>query len=153
MMDKQCERFERLISDALDGEISSTDETALRTHLSQCEKCRDFQGSAILCRERLRSLPDLALDSSDSYSSVRITGTSRFWIRRVSLPIPVAAALAAFMIAGWLMALRPIAMSAAAPPSRPVLVRSVEIIRVEPAQVAPVEPSQNDSVNQKEDEI
>ncbi len=152
-MNRDCERFERLISDSLDGEISSTDEVELREHLSHCRECRGFQESAIECRERLRSLPDSASGALEWHSTASSDDKGRFWGKRVSLPVPVAAMFAALMLAGWLLALRPTGPSTTTSPPRPVLVRSVEIIRVEPAQAAPVGSGQNDSANQKEDEI
>ncbi len=152
-MEKNCEKFERLISDRLDGEISPADESALESHLARCENCRSYEASAILLRERLRSLPDLADESEVSLSEKGIERRKRLWSRRISLPLPLAAALAALMLAGWLLALGPGDVRPAPPAKRSVLVQSVEIIRAEPAQAAPAGAGTIDSVHQKEGEI
>jgi len=152
-MGRECEKVERLISDRLDGEISPADALTLQAHLNRCEECRQFEESSRLCRERLRSLPDVAVDTPTQYSSERTKGTNRFWVKRISLRIPVAAVLAVLMLTGWILALLPSGKSIETSPSHPILVKSVEVIKAQPAQVFSAKADPDNSPKTKRDEI
>lgn len=151
-MNKDCEKIERLISDRLDGEILPADELALQAHLNICEECRHFEESAKLHREHLRSLPDAAIGAPSLDSSERKKDTNGFWVRRISLRMPIAAALAVLMLSGWLLALLLNGKSTKTSPSRPILVQSVQIIKARPAQLSSVKPDYDSSLKKKEDE-
>ena len=150
---KDCDKIERLISDRLDGDISPADESILEAHLNRCVECRRFEESAKLCREQLRSLPDVEIDAIALHPSERIKSTYGFWTKRVSVRIPVAAVLAVLMLTGWLLALMPSSKSTETSIYRPIPVQSVEIIKAQPAEVSLVKLDPDNSQKKKENEI
>jgi predicted anti-sigma-YlaC factor YlaD len=63
-----------VISEALDGEASTTDILRITPHPSRCTRCRDFAAQVSAIARELRSWPDGDLEPSsqrDSWSSPR----------------------------------------------------------------------------------
>src|SRR5262249_61950424 len=51
---QECERTRASVSAALDGELSELESLRMRSHLSGCEACREFQESAQFSTTALR---------------------------------------------------------------------------------------------------
>lgn len=152
-MGRDCHKLERLISDRLDGTISPADESAVQAHLKRCEECRRFEEYAIRSRDRLHNLPDAAIDTPTVSLLRRVESANGFWVKRISLRMPVAAALAFLMLTGWALALIPDRSPTDTSSIRPTLVRSVEIIKAQPALAKSVQPDHENREKKGEDEI
>jgi predicted anti-sigma-YlaC factor YlaD len=148
-MSTSCQTYEQLISARLDGAISPADESALTDHLRNCRACREFLESVTQYRQILQSLPEV----EDEYPVLRngsmFVKPQRFWRKRLSLPMPIAAGLALVTVAGWLLALHPADEKPSTLPLNSGLVRSVEIVRVQPVMAVPVEEGDSNMVNKK----
>lgn len=126
MNTKECEYFERLLSSRLDEELPNAQKQELDNHLADCRACREFDADLIEQRRILRSLPDVVVPEGWQSASVR----PKWWRSRLSVPFPVAAAIALVAIGGWITALRSPGETSVDVPETPIMVRSVEIVRV-----------------------
>ena len=125
MNTKECEYFERLLSSRLDEELPNAQKQELDNHLADCRACREFDADLIQQRRILRSLPDVVVPEGWKSESIK----PKWWKSRLSVPFPVAAAIALVAIGGWLMALRSPVKTSIDVPATPIMVRSVEIVR------------------------
>ncbi len=128
MNTKGCEYFERLLSSRLDEELPSAQKLELDNHLAGCSSCRAFDAELAEQRRILRSLPDVEVPVGWQAASIR----PKWWRSRLSVPFPAAAAIALVAIGGWLMALRSPIETSLDEPATPIMVRSVETVRVPP---------------------
>jgi predicted anti-sigma-YlaC factor YlaD len=87
----ECERMREAVSAQLDGELSELEAIRLRTHLDDCESCREFEASAAFATTALRAAPLEPLARPIALPSRR----------KVSVPfrVPAAAAAAIVMVA------------------------------------------------------
>lgn len=130
-----CEQFERLISDSLDGQLEEEKRLELESHLPQCPACREFLSAVKADSDRLQKLPVLNCEKSSPYI-VGYKVRRRAWMRTVSVPLPLAASILVILL-GWgtLGWFRP------APPSHRAVsgdrrIENVRIERLKPAQPA-----------------
>lgn len=141
---KDCEYFERLVSDRLDSAVSSEEAAELKVHLATCQSCSEFATGVIRQRELLRALPEIKMSVLEAATPLR------WWQRRLVIPIPIAAALALIAISGWLIVFgSPDGKVEMVKNSSPV-VRSIEIIRVEAVQAVQISDDNSDG---KKDEV
>ncbi len=146
MTTKNCEGHERLLSRQLDEDLPVEQQQELNNHLANCSACREFSTALAEQRKLLRSLPDVAVPESGHVA----TAEPKWWQRRLSMPLPVAAAIALVAIGGWLMALRSPNEQNFERPNAPDLVRSVEIVRVPAVQAVRVE-TNDEKVNKSKE--
>ena len=147
MNTKDCEYFEQRLSSRLDEELPSEQQHELENHLAVCPSCRDFDIELTSQRRILQSLPDVVVP--DGFRAV--PNTLKWWRRRLSLPLPVAAAIALIAIGGWLLALRSPAKSNIEMSVTPIMVHSVETVRVPAVQAVRVESEQDISKDNEEE--
>jgi len=147
MNTKDCEYFEQLLSSRLDESLTIEQEQELENHLAECPSCRDFDIELTSQRRILQSLPDVVVP--DGFRT--IPDKTKWWRRRLSLPMPVAAAIALVAIGGWLLALRSPAKSNIEMSETSIMVHSVETVRVPAVQAIRVESEQDKSKNNEEE--
>ena len=98
-----CERYRRLLSQQQDEPLPNDRDSGLQQHLAACDRCRKFAKDLEHQREILADLPHLATDTltlpADS-ATARPNLAFRLWRARLSVPVPLAAALLAAVI-GW----------------------------------------------------
>lgn len=135
MSTKDCEYFERLLSSRLDEELPNAQKLELDNHLAGCRACREFDADLTEQRRILRSLPDVIVPEGRQSTSIK----PKWWKSRLSVPVPVAAAIALVAIGGWLLALRSPDETRIDVPAAPIMVRSVEVVRVPAVQATKVE--------------
>ncbi len=135
MNTKDCEYFERMLSSRLDEELPNAQKQELDNHLADCRACREFDANLIEQRRVLRSLPDVIVPAGWQSTSIK----AKWWKSRLSVPFPVAAAIALVAIGGWLMALRSPSETNVDVPATPIMVRSIEIVRVSAVEATRVE--------------
>ncbi len=82
--------FEEEVSALFDGELPEGDAARVRAHVASCASCRELLGDFESVRAQVRSL--------------RVT--TSWWRRRVSIPLPLAAALALLVVAAPFAAYR-----------------------------------------------
>ncbi|MBN1164132.1 MAG: zf-HC2 domain-containing protein [Candidatus Krumholzibacteriota bacterium] len=95
-----CDRFQKLISREIDGEIDDTDRESLRLHLTVCSDCRELHRSfgdiRDLHRNLAAALPPVTLLDDVMSVAPAATGTARGgWFK-----FAVSAAAALIMILG-----------------------------------------------------
>jgi anti-sigma factor RsiW len=110
-----CESYEEQISALIDHELRDDEATALFLHLGACPSCRRSLQSVLGLRSDLREeispLAPVELDErilkqarlARRVSADRKAVRVHFWTGRISMPVPVAALLLVFLIAGSLM--------------------------------------------------
>ena len=94
-MNKPCDYFERLISDAADSSLTSAQQKELGAHLATCAHCREFQTSVQRSSGFLKHLPgaELNIPLPPAVSAPdRLNPLQRVWRSHISLPAPLAAA-------------------------------------------------------------
>ncbi len=146
MNTKDCEYFERLLSSRLDEELPNAQKQELDNHLADCRACREFDANLIEQRRILRSLPDVIVPEGWQSTPIK----PKWWRSRLSVPFPVAAAIALVAIGGWLMALRAPGETSVGVPDTPIVVRSVEIVRVPAVQATRVDADEMKKDNKEE---
>lgn len=109
---KQCEKCELAISCYVDGELGPVERTKLFGHLSQCEACTGFLEHAIHIRVETAkatryqfSEPNTEEVFLEKRLVAQMSARQRLLdlIRhRLSIPVPVAGAIALFLIVGTL---------------------------------------------------
>jgi len=107
----KCEMYEEQISALIDHELMDEEMGVLFAHLSTCRTCRHSLQSVLDLRSDLtREIPPMAPKELDEkvlqsdtrsmlYAGDRKPLRLAVWKRRVSLPVPVAAAIMAILIA------------------------------------------------------
>lgn len=147
MNKKDCEHIEQLLSRRLDEELTSSQESEIAAHIADCQTCRDFETALAGQRQILRMLPDVAVP--DEWSST--INEVRWWRRRLSLPLPVAAVFALVAIGGWLIALNARSDNPVQVSDAPTLVHSIETVQVPAVTAVRVENDNDKSNDDKED--
>src|SRR5262249_43420932 len=106
---QHCDMLER-VSQLIDGELTPEDDRLVREHLAVCAECRRAREDFLGTRELLRSCPpDPNLDATDRARRrlfgkpvVRASNAGVWrasaWRRKISVPLPVAAAFMAAMV-------------------------------------------------------
>jgi anti-sigma factor RsiW len=92
---KNCDYFERLISDAADSSLDAPRVAELRDHLATCAECRRFQESVGRSSHYLQELPVIKMTSSSQRLNAETKGIGplqRIWRARISVPAPLALA-------------------------------------------------------------
>lgn len=97
-----CERYERLISDLLDGPLPDDEPEVVERHLAGCDSCREFAEVVRHQRGLLRGLPVMEVGGSVPRKQARSSGgvLTRLWRARLAVPVPLAAAVLAAVL-GW----------------------------------------------------
>jgi anti-sigma factor RsiW len=145
---KECEYFERLLSDSMDDPLSADTKAELVEHLLNCERCGHFEETLLAQRQLLQGLPE---PESAERHVIRMRdfsieqGSRPLWKRRISIPFPVAAALAIAMLAGWLLAFGGLSDKKPDEFRRDTSTRAVEIIRLAPKSAVKVDTTKPDS--------
>ncbi len=99
---RDCEYYQKLISDQLDEPLAAERAEELRAHLVQCPACREFLAAIQKQSELIRML---AIDDGGAHlKTLHMPAPKsppllhRVWRTRLSLPLPVAASLLAVWI-------------------------------------------------------
>jgi anti-sigma factor RsiW len=110
-----CETYEEQISALIDHELMDEETGMLFAHLSTCWRCRHSLQSVLDLRSDLgEQVPPMAPKELDERilkrtrlaqraSKDRRAIPFRLWTGRISMPVPVAAVILVFLIAGSLM--------------------------------------------------
>jgi len=145
---KECEYFERLISDSMDDLLSADSKAELAEHLLDCEHCRHFEETLSTQRQLLQGLPEPlpAERQSIQMPDFSIMRDRRpLWKRRISVPLPIAAVLSLVMLAGWFLAFGGPSVNKSGNLRRDTSSRAVEIIRLAPRSAVKVDTIKPDS--------
>jgi anti-sigma factor RsiW len=145
---KECEYFERLISDSMDDPLSADSKAELVEHLLDCDRCRQFEKMLLAQRQLLQGLPEPEPSQRHSVrmEDLLIMRDRRpLWRRRISVPFPVAAVLAIAMLAGWLLAFGGLSVGRSDELRPETSSRAVEIIRLAPRSAVKVDTIKPDS--------
>jgi anti-sigma factor RsiW len=149
---KECEYFERLISDSMDDLLDADSKAELIEHLLDCKRCREFEETLLAHRQLLRDLPEPtpAERHPIRMGDYSIARKSRpLWKRRISVPLPVAAVLSVVMLAGWLFAFGGSSAEKSDELQRATSSRAVEIIRLAPKSAVKIDNVKSDSLNSR----
>ena len=138
---KDREHFERLISDMLDGPLPDEKADELERHLAESPESVRFLRDALDQSRMLQRLPEQAMTKPLAISERK--GARRMWQLRLTVPLPVAAAVA-ILVAGlaW-VSLKP-SGTPSERKSQPTSGTSVQYVQVEklaPASAVPVSSS------------
>jgi anti-sigma factor RsiW len=110
-----CETYEEQISALIDHELKDEETGMLFAHLSTCPRCRHSLQSVLDLRSDFgEQVPPMAPKELDERilkgthlaqraSKDRRAIPFRLWTGRISMPVPVAAVILVFLIAGSLM--------------------------------------------------
>jgi anti-sigma factor RsiW len=149
---KECEYFERLISDSMDDLLSADSKAELAEHLLNCDRCRRFEETLLAHRQLFQSLPDPFLEERQSIRmgdfSIQRNRRS-LWKRRISVPLPIAAVLSIVMLAGWLFAFGGSSAEKSGELQRATPSRAVEIIRFAPKSAVKIDNVKSDSLDSR----
>jgi anti-sigma factor RsiW len=99
---KNCEYYEKLISKALDDLLTAEQESELREHILHCDNCRAFQADCEKHRLLIRDLPGPALSRQITFPTSghhRRSWLKSIWSSRITVPVPLAAAMLIIVIA------------------------------------------------------
>lgn len=126
----QCEQYELLISEQRDRALTPFEQSAIDAHLISCEFCREFAASVAYQSATLQNLP---IETAPAQRGHHLAPPSnghlaRIWNTRVSVPIPIAAAIV-FVVAGGLFAI--VRESETPKVDSPKLESSIEYVQVE----------------------
>jgi hypothetical protein len=127
--------FSRLLSPYLDKELSASDATAVAAHLRNCARCQDdlqqlsLSKTALMHFEIPVSRGQWTLEAAAR--SVKFTSSrKRIFQQKISIPIPIAAALLVALIAGSWFAFSSQQTPAVLPGSQSVKLIEVPVERV-----------------------
>lgn len=107
-----CDMYEEQVSALIDNELNEEDAELLFRHLSACPSCRRSLRTVLDLRSDLKEQePPLASTELDEKVLRRTAGEKRYvgnrkpmamrvWKRRISIPMPVAAAITIVLIVG-----------------------------------------------------
>jgi len=107
-----CDTYEEQISALIDHELKDEETGMLFAHLSTCRTCRNSLQSVLDLRSDLgEQVPPMAPKELDEkvlhsetrpklYDGDRKPMTLLVWKRRISMPVPIAAAITIVLIAG-----------------------------------------------------
>ena len=96
-----CEEYQMLIGEYLDGEVRNGRVTALFRHLSECADCRSMFTASVAFKKSLKDIPEPPVPSSldrriEAIGSVSVArqhgdrkAISILWRRAVRVPVPV----------------------------------------------------------------
>ncbi|MCX6143362.1 MAG: zf-HC2 domain-containing protein [Ignavibacteriales bacterium] len=110
-----CETYEEQISALIDHELKDEETEVLFAHLSTCRRCRHSLQSVLDLRSDFgEQVPPMAPKELDEkvlqsetrpklYAGDRKPMTLQVWKRRISIPMPVAAAMAIVLVAGTIV--------------------------------------------------
>ena len=104
-----CMETQEHVSQFIDGELSEQEKGSMFSHLATCRACQEFLGDALRLRSGIGEEKELMRTPVSTWDQAKVkrvssapSPTSRLtWIRlrRVSLPLPIAAVIAFFLIA------------------------------------------------------
>jgi anti-sigma factor RsiW len=112
----KCDEYEEMVSGMIDNELADPESEQLFGHLSKCAACRAILRSELELRANLKEdLPPLApkeldekilrtLSSDSGQLPARRIVRKVVWQRNVSMPWPLAAAIAGLLLVGGLAA-------------------------------------------------
>lgn len=110
----KCDEYQEQVSALIDNELADKESELLFTHLSECAACRATLRSELELRATLREdVPPLAPRELDERVLSNVSRAERkpkaprmmrraVWQRTVSMPWPIAAAIAALFLIGGL---------------------------------------------------
>ena len=110
-----CETYEEQISALIDHELKDKETGMLFAHLSTCQRCRRSLQSVLDLRSDLvEEISPMAPEELDERilkrtrfahraSKDRRAIPFRLWTGRISMPVPIAAVILVFLVAGSLM--------------------------------------------------
>ena len=130
----QC-KFSGLLSSYLDKELSASDATAVASHLRDCGRCQAEWHQLSLSKTALTHF-EIPVSrghwtGTPAPSSTEFTSSRRGILQqRISIPVPVAAAVLFALIAGFWVAFSSQQTTTALPQSQPVKVVEVPVERV-----------------------
>jgi Putative zinc-finger len=128
-------KFSRLLSAYLDNELSTSDATDVATHLRDCAPCKNEWQQLSLSKRALVQF-EIPVSrgqwtSEAAANSIKLTSLhKRIFQQRISIPIPLAAALLLALIAGSWFAFSSQQTTTALPQSESVKVIEVPVERV-----------------------
>lgn len=94
-----CPQLQK-VSMLLDGELSPAEEARLRTHLKECQECKQaWQDFAALRRELLAATASASSNTQEVLERILHPSQAGFWKRRIAVPAPLAAAAALLLAA------------------------------------------------------
>ena len=104
-----CEEYEQMASRLIDGEISPGASAGIFAHLASCEECRRFFHQVQELHGSLERMAEPPIPSSRVQPPALRTepgiAQKGFWLRQVSLRMPVVVATACIMVAAVVFAL------------------------------------------------
>jgi anti-sigma factor RsiW len=107
-----CEQYEEQVSALIDHELNDEETQVLFVHLSTCRACRHSLQSVLELRsglsEEVAPMAPKELDQkvlnvmsiAKHLKGDRKPARGYVWTRRISIPVPIAAAIATILIAG-----------------------------------------------------
>ena len=107
-----CEGYQEQVSQLIDNELEEQESPAMFAHLSTCAECRGFLHTSLRLRSGLQEhgpllapthVDEKVLGTAPSKRRLvpdRLAIPSVLWKRRVSLPVPVAAAVIVLLMLG-----------------------------------------------------
>lgn len=131
---KDCEYYERLISDSLDTALESDVRRELDAHLEKCSSCREFKSDLMKGAHVLKMLPVMKNEKPSPRVALHRKVRKAWMGSRVSVPLPLAV-LILLVLVGWgtIGWLHPVA-----PPDQKVYgsrtITNIQIERLKPAQ-------------------
>lgn len=94
-----CE-FEPRVSLLIDGELPAAERTSVEAHLRDCAGCRQLRRDFGEVGETIRThQPKPERSAAEALDAIVRTQRAGFWNRRVTVPLPVAAAATVALIA------------------------------------------------------
>lgn len=111
---KTCEEYELAVSCYVDGELGRSENASLFSHLAQCERCAGFLEQAMQIRleaakeqqhQPAKEIIPLMMRAPEEPAVRRVHRESLHALmqRRLSLPVPVASAIALLLVFGTLV--------------------------------------------------
>ncbi len=108
-----CNEYQELISQLVDDELDDGQSSELFLHTGRCAECRAFLRSTLRLRNEIASqalATPLSFERVDAHVRIRLRRTRMqhrpfrtLFVRRISVPIPVAAALGILLIIGSIL--------------------------------------------------
>jgi predicted anti-sigma-YlaC factor YlaD len=101
-----CEEYEQMASRLIDGEISPGASAGIFAHLASCEECRRFFHQVQELHGSLQRFAEPPIPAVPTLRSAPAHAQKGFWLRQVSLRMPVVVATACIMVAAVVFALK-----------------------------------------------
>jgi predicted anti-sigma-YlaC factor YlaD len=105
-----CEEYEQMASRLIDGEVSPGESAEIFAHLASCEECRRFFHKVQELHGSLQRFAEPPIPASGlqplTFRPAPAIAQRGFWLRQVSLRMPVVVATACIMVAAVIFALK-----------------------------------------------